>query len=354
MDIPKTYPALLEDFLIAEAINHRSWNTIKEYGLDLQMFLRFVKRDRGGVPPDTEFDQIDISDLTPAFFESISSRDVDYFKLYLTSERCANPHAAAPGLSVAAINRKLSALNAFFTFLILKKGMLNGKNPMLGIEALKQYRKPPEALSVREASVILDSVKGINQKRDYCILLVALTCGLRVGEISALDVEDLRYGDQPHLVVFGKGGKYRNVTVPLSCLEAFEEYLAVREPEYNPCERDEKAMFLSRHHKRISSDAVQLMVKKVFKETGLINVYPHASPHLFRHSAATNMLRGKEDGTGKTDIRVIQEFLGHSSISTTQIYTKVYNADIQEAVLSGPFAEFSREKQEESGMSEPV
>ncbi len=344
MDIPHDYPPLLEDFLVAEAINHRSMKTVKEYGLDIQMFLRFVKRDRGGVPAETGFSQIGISDLSPDFFDSITSQDIEFFTLYLTNERYAGPHAAVPGLSGAAINRKLCALNSFFTFLILKKGMLGGKNPMLGVEALKLHRKPPEALSVREASLILESVAGINQKRDYCILLVALTCGLRVGEISALDLDDLRFGDQPHLVVSGKGGKFRSVPVPLSCLEAFEDYLAIREKEYMPCERDRKAMFLSRHHKRISSDAVQMMVKKVFSASGLIGAYPHASPHLFRHSAATNMLRGNADGSGKTDIRVIQEFLGHCSISTTQIYTKVYNSDVQEAVLSGPFAEYSKGK----------
>jgi len=340
MDIPSDLPPLLQNFLLAEAINHRSPRTIKEYGLDLQMFLRFVKRDRGGVRPDTPFDEIDISDLGADFMSAITSRDIEFFKLYLSSERFASTRSREPGLSVAAINRKLCALRGFFTYLIVKEGLLSGKDPMIGVESLKLNRKPPDALSVSEAKTILQTVDGINQIRDYCIILVALTCGLRVGEISALDVDDLRYSDQPYLVVFGKGSKFRHVPVPASCLDAFEAYLAIREKEYQPCDRDAKAMFLSRHHKRISSDAVQLMVKKVFNESGLITAYPHASPHLFRHSAATNMLRGN------TDTRVIQEFLGHSSISTTQIYLKVYNDDVTKAVLSGPLSDFSKDDPE--------
>ncbi len=344
LDYRDCAPPILEEFLLNEAINRRSSKTIQEYFLDIQMFLRYIKMDRGGMHRGQDFNDISIMDVDERFLAGITEQDVEMFKLYLSNERYATPKSRAPGLTPAAVNRKLCALRTFFKYLVVKKHLLGGKNPMQGVESLKANRKPPESLTVEESRRILNAVSGLNETRDYAIILVALVCGLRVGEIAGLNVEDIRYSDPPHLAVFGKGGKHRNIPVPPICMEALEHYLTIREDTYQPTEQDAPALFLSRFHKRISVDAVQVMVRNVFLKAELNRVYPHASPHLFRHTAATTMLRGREDGTGKQDIRIIQEFLGHASISTTQIYTKVYNEDVQSAVFQSPLAELEKKE----------
>jgi len=216
-------------------------------------------------------------------------------------------HLQSIGLSSASRSRALMAIKGLFRF--LKKEGLVQSNPALHLEGPKLWQLVPEVLSVEEASRLLERPAVA---RDRAILELLYAAGLRVSELCALDIHDLDEGD---VRVMGKGGKERLVPVHQRAVDAVDRYLLERDDE-------EPALFLSKRGRRIERGAVWSMVKRYAKESGIKRPI---SPHTFRHSFATHLL------DGGADLRVIQELLGHSSIATTDRYTHVSQAKLQDA-----------------------
>ena len=156
------------------------------------------------------------------------------------------------------------------------------------------------------------------------MLMILLSCGLRVSELVSLNVTDV-YED--HLRVIGKGNKERVVFFAEGCREAIDDYLTIRNPEKIAPE-DRNALFISRDNRRISVRGVQKMLDKKLKLAGLDA--SRYSPHKLRHTAATLMLKNG------VDTRALQEVLGHSNLNTTQIYTHLDNAALREAAMANP------------------
>ena len=182
----------------------------------------------------------------------------------------------------------------------------------------------PRYLEEAECERLLAACDGPYTYRDYAILMLFLSCGLRVSELVSLNITDV-YED--HVRVIGKGNKERVVFFAEGCREAIDDYLAVRDGE-KVIEKDKNALFISQKKCRMGTRAVQYMLEKKLLAAGLDA--SRYSPHKLRHTAATLMLKNG------VDTRALQEVLGHSNLNTTQIYTHLDNSALREAAMANP------------------
>lgn len=201
------------------------------------------------------------------------------------------------GIAPSSINRKISSLKAFFKFL-MKEGIESF--PFEKIPSQKTARKVPKVLSLHEAEEMLSApnVKTPQGRRDKAILELLYGAGLRASEVVNLKIHNVQEG---FLLVMGKGRKERVVPINEKAQKAIRDYLDVR-----PKVRSDW-LFVGKGGKRITRQTVWLIVRK----------YAGTHPHILRHTFATHLIEGG------ADLRAVQMMLGHKSITTTQIYTKV-------------------------------
>ncbi len=313
------FPLLSEFLTYMEVILGRQFLTVKEYRYDLILFFRFIKYSRYNRKED--FESISIEDVDVSFLKQISLTDCYAFLTWLTRERKAGPANRA---------RKVAALRAFFKYVVHKKKLLD-YNPVQELESPKQQKRLPKHLSLEESKTLLKA--GANKtsqfpERDYCILTLFLNCGLRLSELSAIRIQDI---DEDRLSVIGKGNKERTVYLNGACLKAIEDYLAVR-PIRGVKEEAKPYLFISRQGNRMANASIQRMIKERLKAAGLDST--KYSTHKLRHTAATLMYQ-----YGQVDIRLLQQILGHSSVSTTEIYTHIDDSHLHEAVEKNPLAD---------------
>ena len=324
MDYRTDAPPILRDFLTYhEAIQGHSRKTVDEYFLDLRNFFRFIKIEKNKVSRSTEFDAIDISDVDLDLVRSVTLTDVYSYMNYLSRDRAQQPNSAQTGYGLKATSRarKVAAIRSFYKYLTNKAKLLT-ENPMQDLDAPRTKKALPRYLDLDSSIQLLESVDGDFQARDRCILTLFLNCGLRISELIGLNVSDIR-GDQ--LRVLGKGNKERILYLNDACVQAIQDYLAVR-PGQQAIDRN--AFFLSRRRTRISKSAVEKLVKKYLLKAGLDST--QYSPHKLRHTAATLMLQNG------VDVRTLQELLGHENLNTTQIYTHVDNDNLRMAAKANP------------------
>lgn len=327
-------PQLLREFLIYhENIKGQSPLTISEYYLDLRMFLRFVKLMRNDMPITTDLDSIEIRDIDLEFIRQITTSDIFDFLSYLAKDRQINPESPAPeyGISAASRARKLSSIKSFYKYLTVHMKLLT-ENPVADMEYPKLRKSLPKYLTLEESSRLLQAVSGPNEKRDYAILMLFLNCGIRRSELVGLNLTDV-YEDRIRVV--GKGNKERIVYFGTACRKAIDSYLEVRKQMILT---DNRALFGSRDHNRISVTAVHRLVKKALMQAGLDST--QFSAHKLRHTAATMML------SGGVDVKTVQEVLGHENLNTTQIYTHIESTELKIAAEANPLSklDFSDEK----------
>lgn len=326
-------PQILRDFLTYhETIKGQSPRTISEYYLDLRMFLRFLKLMRQEMPIHTRLDDLDIRDVDLDFLRQATTSDVFDFLSYLASDRTPNPDAAAPdyGISAASRARKLSAIKSFYKYLTVRTKQLE-ENPVADLEYPKLRKSLPRYLTMDQSAALLRSVSGVNEKRDYAILMLFLNCGIRRSELVGLNLTDV-YEDRIRVV--GKGNKERFVYFGTACRKAIDAYLEERKQKVLT---DNRALFGSRDGNRISVTAVHRLVKKALLQAGLDAT--QFSAHKLRHTAATMML------SGGVDVKTVQEVLGHENLNTTQIYTHIENTELKIAAEANPLSklDFSKE-----------
>lgn len=211
------------------------------------------------------------------------------------------------------IARKLSALRSFFRFLV-KKGLIT-KNPAETVLTPKRGRSVPNYLPVDEAFRLLDGVQGnsVLALRNKAILETLYSTGLRVSELVGMDIQDVDF-DRGMVRVLGKGNKERLAPVGKKALRCMRVYLDRRNQGETMYDSDSAPLFLNRLGGRLSSRSVARLLDKVVRELGLLRPI---TPHGLRHTFATHML------DAGTDLRMVQELLGHASLSTTQRYTHV-------------------------------
>jgi site-specific recombinase XerD len=329
----ESMPQLVRDFASYKlTIQGCSQKTVDEYLSDLRLFVKFVyaKRNRIKVMSE-EFNALDISSLSLDFFEKIDTNEIYDFFVYLNNERANSASAKA---------RKLSAIKAFFKFACQKRRVLE-KNPAADIEAPKKKQALPKYLSMQESISLLEAVESDKEsksrERDYAIITLFLNCGMRLSELVGINLNDLDR-ELRSLRVVGKGNKERIVYLNDACRDALTRYLSVRgDGLKKPLPTN--ALFVSKQYKRISNKTVQWLVYKYLERAGLD--YKHFSTHKLRHTAATLMYQ-----TGKVDVRVLKEILGHEQLNTTQIYTHVSNQGMQDAIDNNPLASIKVKKEE--------
>ena len=317
---------ILSDFLTYhEIIKGQSQLTISEYYLDLRMFLRFMKLMRCDMPIHTKLEEIDIRDIDLRFIASIRTSDLFDFLSYLANDRTINPESSVPeyGISPASRARKLSSIKSFFKYLTVRTKQLT-ENPAADLEYPKLRKSLPKYLTLEQSAALLKAVSGQNQERDYAILMLFLSCGIRRSELVGLNLTDV-YEDRIRVV--GKGNKERFVYFGSSCRKAIDAYLPIRNKMVLT---DNRALFGSRNGNRISTDAVHALVKKAFLKAGLDAT--QFSAHKLRHTAATMML------SGGVDVKTVQEVLGHENLNTTQIYTHIESTELKIAAEANPIS----------------
>jgi site-specific recombinase XerD len=326
----KTYdaPPILRQFLAYhETVRGHSKKTADEYFLDLRMFFRFLKERRGLASDCESFDDIPVADVDLNFIRSVTLYDIYAFMSFLSRDRPSQPNSDSSeyGLGAAARARKISSLRSFFKYLTLKARLLD-ENPIKELDSPKLPKTLPRYLKLQECVGLLENISGRFQTRDYCIITLFLNCGLRISELSSLDLSSVK---DDALRVLGKGNKERTVYLNAACVQAIEEYLPDRK-KIIPVPGDRNALFLSQKHNRISVKTVHLLIKKHLLSSGLDAT--RYSAHKLRHSAATLMLQHG------VDVRTLQEILGHEHLNTTQIYTHVENTQLREAAMANPLA----------------
>lgn len=263
--------------------------TRKAYGVDLGQFVEWVGERKLG---------------------EIRHRDVRRFAAGLSSE------GAAP----ATVARKLAAVRGLFDFLVRTERV--GQNPADLVSSPKREEKLPRVLTVEQVRELLERIPARTplELRDRAMLELAYSCGLRCEEIVTLDVGALDF-ETEQLRVLGKGSKERLLPVGEPAQQALRRYTE-RGRHALTADPREQALFLSKSGRRLSNSDVTRRLGLWVREAALA---AGVSPHSLRHSFATHLLEGG------ADLRTIQELLGHASISTTQVYTRVDAARLRDA-----------------------
>jgi integrase/recombinase XerC len=267
-----------------------SVHTIENYGSDLRQFLEF---------------------LSPPGLEPPDARAVDTL---IVREWLAKLYA--DNISAVSMRRKLAALRGLFRFL-QREGVLEVNAARL-VRTPKAPKKLPDVPTPAQVNALLDAVPGVQPERpfpvrDRAIFEFLYGCGLRVSELTGLNLEDIDRSEH-WLRVRGKGKKERQVPYGGKAAESLERYLSER-----PVVPGEPAVFLNYRKARLTTRGVRGLVKVYATLTGSD---PTLHPHSFRHAYATHLLA---DGA---DLRAIQELLGHARLSTTQKYTQVSLTDL--------------------------
>lgn len=254
--------------------------------------------------------------------------DVEKFMSFVGGEvRTAGPREIETFIGNDKISkrsqaRRLSALKSFFKWLMME-GMIE-ENPCDMTDAPKLGTYLPDVLSVEEVEAVMEAIDTSTHLglRDRAIIETLYGCGLRVSEAVGLRISNL-YLDEGFIKVQGKGSKERLVPIGDMAADAIMAYLEVR--ENFPYDRNnDDVLFLNRYGKTLSRVS---MFKTVKTAVLLAGIRKEVSPHTFRHSFATHLV---ENGA---DLRVVQEMLGHESITTTEIYTHIESATWHKDIL---------------------
>ncbi|OPJ56538.1 tyrosine recombinase XerC [Clostridium chromiireducens] len=314
-------PESLVDFLnYLETIKSTSVNTIDGYRIDLTIFFRFMMIYKGKVNTDlVEFEDIDISVIDSDFLKNVKLRDLYAFLSFTEKYRDNSSYARA---------RKVATLKSYFKFLFGKAKIIS-ENPALELESPKINKRHPVYLTLNQSIHLLGSLdkNDKNYFRDYCILTFFLNCGMRLSELCSIQIDKIR---EDTLTIIGKGNKERTVYLNEACLKALSNYLNARN-DSKALPENKKILFLSSRNTPINKRTVEIMIKKHITNAGLTD--DKYTPHKLRHTAATLMYK-----YGNVDIRSLQSILGHTNISTTQIYTHVDDDSLRDAVKSNPLS----------------
>lgn len=280
MEPKETLPLFLDHLSIERGL---SQNTLSAYRQDLEKFFRFLGRE--GL--------------------SLEKTGREEIRTFLMTQKEA-------GLSARSIGRCLAVLRTFHRFLTQER--ILKEDPTALLESPRLWRKLPETLSAEEVTRLLQNASGRDwmSLRDRAILETLYATGLRVSEAASLKLEDLHL-DVGFLRCLGKGGKERIVPLGREAVFAIRRYLEKSRPKLMR-RKNPDTLFLSRLGRGLSRQSLWKIIQKSALKA---RIKKEITPHTLRHSFASHLL---ERGA---DLRVVQEMLGHSDISTTQIYTHV-------------------------------
>ncbi|NLU10924.1 MAG: tyrosine recombinase XerC [Tepidanaerobacter acetatoxydans] len=285
--------ALIDSFIdYLRATKTESQNTIKAYSEDLSQFLEYLKQKK----------------LSEPILINATHLHIRGFLAYLQEKKISKRTTA----------RKLSTLRSFYKYLVVE-GFVQ-ENIAKSISTPKTSKKLPLFLYPGEIEALLSAPKNdVLGIRDKAIMELLYATGMRVGELVLLKTSDINFGSN-YIIVFGKGSKERVVFFGQKAEESLEKYLKESRPflikDIN-CD----SLFLNKNGTAISARSIRRIIDKYVKIAALNS---EVSPHTLRHTFATHMLNNG------ADLKTVQELLGHSSLSTTQIYTHVTKERLKE------------------------
>ncbi|MBR4995286.1 MAG: site-specific tyrosine recombinase XerD [Alistipes sp.] len=270
---------------------HLSQNTIESYMRDLAQFAHFILR-RYDVAP-----------------RNVERQMVENYMAWLFER----------GREKSSQARNLSGIKSFFNFMLINE-MIDA-SPAELIEPPKAGRTLPDTLSVEEIDAMIGSIDTSTTKglRDCAILEVLYSCGLRVSELCDLRIADLFFGEG-YIRITGKGDKQR--LVPVSAI-ARNRILLYMEQRSKPARASDDTLFLNNRGQKLTRVMIFTIIKQAAQRA---NIEKKISPHTFRHSFATHLLKGG------ANIRQVQELLGHENILTTEIYTHLDSSHLRQTM----------------------
>lgn len=271
-----------------EKVRNYSRHSVVAYRTDLLQFCDFVGEMVGDLQP------------------SVQHVERGFFRAYMG-------RLARRGYSPRSVGRKLAALRTFFRYLVLH-GVI-ATNPMVGLRAPKAAKRIPKFLAVPKVMDALDlpEVQSVQGLRDRAILHLFYATGIRLSELAALNVNDVDFANGT-IKVMGKGAKERVVPVGGAASAALRQYLMRRGELVRQEAGVPEALFLNARGQRLSRSSI---ARRVRRYLGEVSESKARSPHVLRHSFATHLL------DAGADLLAVKELLGHSRLSTTQIYTHV-------------------------------
>ena len=289
-------------------------------------FCDALRLERGLSPHTVRAYRVDVSD----FLRWAERAGVDPLHATLRELRRYLGELDRAQYSRTTVNRRLSALRAFYRWL-LEHGHVDS-DPVGALQGPRQGRRLPRVICAADMARILGVHAGTTPEgrvrdrtprdmRDQALLELLYACGVRVSEASGLLMSDVDF-DRRQVKVFGKGSKERIVPLHDLAVDSLRSYALYARPKLlEGAEGERPWCFVSNRGARYSTDAIRKMFEATLVAAG---VDPTFSPHDMRHTFATDLLNGG------ADLRSVQEMLGHSSLSTTQIYTHVSSARLKE------------------------
>lgn len=285
---------------------------------DFSNFLRFEKNFSDNTMDAYLRDIKKLEKFANTDLDEISPQDISYENLqeylYQLSKKKMSERSQARGIS---------SIKAFFKFLLEEE--YREDNPAALLETPKLGLYLPDTLSIDDVDKIIDSIDtdtdiGI---RNHCILEVLYGCGLRVSELVNLKISNINFKEN-YLLVEGKGDKTRLVPLATTTAGYILNYIKTVRSQAKISKKSQDILFLNNRGNRMSRVIVFIIIKDLAQKAG---INKNISPHTFRHSFATHLLQNG------ADLRFIQEMLGHSSITTTQIYTHLKTEELRDVII---------------------
>lgn len=287
---------LIKRFLIYLRLEQSlSDNSIDAYSHDIELLMQYL-------------DSINHSKL----LKDIKQEDVESFLAHLFDL----------GLSANSQARILSGIKKFYTYLLQEK--LVEENPTQLISSPSIGRHIPDILSYEEICSMIENIDLSQQfsHRNKAILEVMYACGLRVSEVTSLKISNI-YVEDEFIRIFGKGDKERLIPISHSTIKSLYLYINGERKSQNINPKHTDTLFINRRGSSLSRQMIFLIIKDLAEKAG---IKKNIGPHTIRHSFATHLLEGG------ADLRAVQQMLGHSSISTTEIYTHISDQYLREVI----------------------
>lgn len=281
------------DYLILE--QSLSDNSVAAYSHDIEMFRQYLSEDENHIP-----------------LKDIHQEDIENFFAYLYEL----------GMSASSQARILSGIKKFYSYMIQEKIVV--ENPTLLISSPSVGRHLPDVLSYNEICSMIESI-DLSQRfghRNKAIIEVMYGCGLRVSELISLKISNI-YKDDEFLRVIGKGNKERLIPISQSTLKTLFLYIDGDRKHQTVNAKCSDTIFINKRGNGLTRQMIFLIIKNLADKAG---IKKNIGPHTIRHSFATHLLEGG------ADLRAVQQMLGHSSISTTEIYTHVSDQYLREVI----------------------
>jgi integrase/recombinase XerC/integrase/recombinase XerD len=275
--------------------------------IKIDEYLSYLSRVKNYSPETIRAYTEDLSKLK----EYLEKENLDAFTLNTSCARRFVAGLSETGLAKVSVNRIKSSVTGYYKWLLSSKYV--EYNPFENIKNLKKSRELPDYLFENEIELLLNLTgNGFSGLRDRFILELLYSTGCRVSEAVAINIADIDFKER-QIKVRGKGGKERFVFLGKRAVDCLAEYLPLKNIRADKEDNDAvNALLINLRGKRITQRGIAMTIEKYVRKSGIVK---KISPHTFRHSFATHLV---EHGA---DIRIVQEMLGHESLSTTQIYT---------------------------------